>query len=68
MKPTTPTKKTTTQTTKTVKMLRKYCATAKMPKGWAHVAEEEGEAEVGIVWEKQKMALSGCTIPGLNGA
>ena len=67
-KQTTRTKKTATQTKKTVKMPREYRAIAKMPKGWAHVAEEEGEAEVGIVWEKQKMALSGYTTPGLSGA
>ena len=49
-------------------MPRKYRAVAKMPKGWAHVAEEEEEAEVGIVWEKQKTALSDCITPGLSGA
>ena len=65
--PTTPTKKTAIRIKKTVKMPRKYRTIAKMPKGWAHVAEEEGEAEVEIVWEKQKMALSGCITPGLNG-
>ena len=62
------TKKTATQIKKTVKMPREYHGVTKMPKGWAHVAKEEGEAEVGIVWERQKMALLGCTTPGINGA
>ena len=44
-KHTTPTKKTATQIKKTVKMPREYRGIAKMPKGWAHVAEEEGEVE-----------------------
>ena len=67
-KHTTPTKKIATRIMKMVKMPRKYREVAKMPKGWAHVTEEEEEAEVGIVWEKQKTALLGCTTPGINGA
>ena len=68
LKHTTPTKKTATQIKKTVKMPREYRGVAKMPKGWAHVTVEEGEAEVEIVWERQKTALLGCTTPGINGA
>ena len=49
-------------------MPREYREIAKMPKGWAHVAEDVGEDKVDEVWWKQKKALSGCTTPGINGA
>ena len=47
-------------------MLRKYREIAKMPKGWAHVAEDVEEEKVDEVWWKQKKALSDYTTPGIN--
>ena len=61
------TKKTATPTKKTTKMPRKYQEIAKMPKGWAHVAEDIEEEKVDKVWWKQKRALSDYTTPGING-
>src|ERR1700761_456992 len=53
----TPTRRTETPIKKMMKMLRKYHRVAKMPKGWAHVAEGNGKEEVDKVWEMQKRAL-----------
>ena len=50
------------KTKKTVKMLCKYRAHAKMPKGWKMTEVMDGEVEE--VWEKQKQALSISTTPG----
>ena len=56
------TSSTTTTTKKTTKMPRKYRKYAKMPRGWK--MEEVDDDEVEEVWDKQKEALSGATIPG----
>ena len=59
--------KTMTQIKKTIKMLRKYCTVAKMPKGWVHAAiGDDEEVQIKGVWQKQKKALSDSTTCGIN--
>ena len=60
-------KKMETVTKKTTKMPQQYRAWAKMPKGWAHVKEEEIRDEIMELWRKQRMALSDSTTCGRQG-